>query len=208
VSSVPASGGSFYSSGRSVGALRWRELGTAAPLGAAAPTIHRHSSWTLLMLAPWSVVSWYARSVPPDSTLCRCGRISWSGRIYSKSCDAPPLVGDAQDCFRVAVGGMQMWARGSKCFLSHPLDQTDITTVNPTHTNCVCGWGNRRDSDRGRVQGQPHQLGRPHLLIRPHQQGQPHLLVRRTYLEWSSDSLFIPNAYLQVKIPTQLVELY
>jgi hypothetical protein len=60
----------FYSSGRSVGALRQREPGTAAPM------IHRHSSWMVLMLAPWSVASRYPRSVSPDSTLCRCDRIS------------------------------------------------------------------------------------------------------------------------------------
>jgi hypothetical protein len=115
------------------------------------------------MLAPWSVVGRYSGSVPSDSTLCRCGRTSWSGRIYSKSCDALPLVGNAQDCFRVAVGCMQTWACGSKCFLLHPLDQTDITTANPIHSKCVCENGNHRDSDRGRVQGQPHLLVRPHL---------------------------------------------
>jgi hypothetical protein len=76
VSPVPASGGSFYSSGRSVGALRWREPGTSVPLAAAAPMIHRHSSWTVLMLAPWSIVSLFSGSVPPDSMLCRCGHIS------------------------------------------------------------------------------------------------------------------------------------
>jgi hypothetical protein len=155
---------------------RWGSGSQVQP--AAAPTIHRHSLWTVLMLAPWSVVSWYPGSVPPDSTLCRCGRIFWSGRIYSKSCDAPPLIGNAQDCFGVAVGCMQKWAHGSQCFLSHPLDQTDTTTVNPLHPKCACGSGNRRDSDRGRVLGRPHQQGRPHLLIRPHQQGRPHLLIR------------------------------
>jgi hypothetical protein len=164
--------GPFYSSGRSVGALRRRETGTAAPIGAAAPTIRRHLSWTVLMLAPWLVVSQYPGSVPPDSTLCRCGRISSSDCIYSKPCDAPPLIGNAQDCFGVAVGCMQKWACGSKCFLSHPLDQTDVTLVNLAHTKCVCGSGNRRDTDRSRVQGLPV---RPHLLIRPHQQGRPHL---------------------------------
>jgi hypothetical protein len=116
------------------------------------------------MLAPWSVVSRYLGSVSSDSTLCRCGRTSWSGRIYSKPCDAPPLVGNAQDCFRVVVGCMrQKWACGSKCFLSHPLDQTDITTTNPIHSKCVCGSGNHRDSDRGRVLVQSHQQGGPHL---------------------------------------------
>jgi hypothetical protein len=156
--------GPFYSSGRSVGALRWREPGTAAPRGAAAPTIHCHLSWTVLMLSPWSAVSRYPGSVPPDSTFCRCGRTSRSGRIYSKPCDAPPLVGNAQDCFEVVVGCMQKWARGSKCFLSHPSNQTDITTVNPLHPKCVCGSGKRWDSNRGRVQGRPHLLVRTHLL--------------------------------------------
>jgi hypothetical protein len=52
-----------------------------------------------------------------------------------------------------------------------PFDQTDITTVNPIHSKCVCGSSNRRDSDRGRVQGRPHQLGRLHLLVRPHLPG-------------------------------------
>jgi hypothetical protein len=95
--------------------------------------------------------------------LHRCSRISWSGRIYSKPCDAPPLVGNAQDCFIVAVGCMRKWARGSKCFLSHPLVQTHITIVNPIHSKCVCGSSNRLDSNRGRVQGRPHLLVRTHL---------------------------------------------
>jgi hypothetical protein len=51
---------------------------------------------------------------------------------------------------------------------SHHLDQTDITTVNPIHTKCVCRSGNLLDSDRGRVQGQPHQQDWPHLLIWSH----------------------------------------
>jgi hypothetical protein len=56
-----------------------------------------HSSWMALMLAPWLVVSQCLGSVLPDSIFCRCSHISWSGRIYSKSCDALPLVGNAQD---------------------------------------------------------------------------------------------------------------
>jgi hypothetical protein len=173
--------GPFYSSRRSVEC--WGG-------GSQALMICRHSSWMVLMLAPWSVVSQYPGSVPPDSTLHRCDRISWSGRIYSKSCDAPPLLGNAQDCFGVAVGCMQKWALGSKCFLSHPLDQTDITTINPIHSRCVCGSGNHRVSNLGRVQG------RPHLLVRSHLPGVARWLI------------LSPNVYLQVKITTQLVELY
>jgi hypothetical protein len=79
---------------------------------------------------------------------------------------------------------MQEWARGSKCFFSYLLDQTDITTENPILSKCVCGSGNRLVSNYDGVQGQPHllvrshQQGRPHLLVWSHQQGQPHLLVR------------------------------
>jgi hypothetical protein len=117
------------------------------------------------MLAPWSVVSRYPGSVPSDSRLNRCGRISWSGRTYSKPCDAPPLVGNAHDCFGVAVGCKQKWTRGSKCFLSHPLDQTDITTANHIHSKCDCGSGNHLDSCRGRVQCRPHLPSMAQLLI-------------------------------------------
>jgi hypothetical protein len=63
---------------------------------------------------------------------------------------------------------MQKWVCGSKCLLSHPLDQTDITMTNPIDSKCVCGIGNRLDSRRGRVQGRPHLLVRPHMLVRPH----------------------------------------
>jgi hypothetical protein len=154
--------GPFYSSGRSVGVLRWWEPDTTTPLGATTPMIHHHLSWMALMLSPWSVVSWYPGSVLLDSMFSRCGH------IYSKSCDAPPLIGNAPDCFGVAVGCMQKWARGSKFFLSHPLDQTDITMVNPLHAKCVSGSRDWRDADRGRVQGWPHHQGRPHLLVRPH----------------------------------------
>jgi hypothetical protein len=56
--------------------LRRLDPGTAAPLGVAAPMICRVSSWMVLMLTPWSVVSWYPGSIPLDSTLRRCGRIS------------------------------------------------------------------------------------------------------------------------------------
>jgi hypothetical protein len=86
--------------------------------------------------------------------------------------------------------------RGSKCFLSHPLDQTDITTVNPTiqsvfvevviaGTQIVAGCRAGRTSRAGRT-----------------------CWFGRTFLVWHGDSLFIPNAYLQEKIPTQLVDLY
>jgi hypothetical protein len=132
----------------------------------------------------------------PDSTFCRCGRISWSRRIYSKLCDAPPLVGTALYCFRVAVGCMQKWARGSKCFLPHPLDQTDITTVNPLHPKCVVEVVIARTRVvAGCRAGRTSRAGRTYWS-------------GRTCLVWSGDSPFIPYAYMQVKIPTQLVELY
>jgi hypothetical protein len=162
--------GPFYRVG-----VRWSAEAAGARHG---PDLPPFVVWAVLMLAPWSVVSRYPGLVPLDSTLRWCGCISWSGRIYSKSCDAPPLVGTAQDCFGVAVGCMHKWARGSNCLFSHPLDQTDITTANPIHSKCVCGSGNRLDSNRGGVQVRPHQQGRPYVLVRPHQQGQPHLLVR------------------------------
>jgi hypothetical protein len=118
--------------------------------------ICHHSSWTVLILTPRSVMSRYPGPDPPESTLRSCGHISWSGNIYSKPCDAPPLVGNAQDCFRVAVGCMQKCARGSKSLFSHPLDQTDITTTYPIHSKCVWGSYSRLDSSRGGVQGRPH----------------------------------------------------
>jgi hypothetical protein len=133
--------------------------------------ICRHSSWTVLILTPRSVVSRYPGSVPPNSKLSRCGLISWSGRIYSKPCDAPPLVGDAQDCFGVAVGCMQKWTRGSKCLFSHPLDQTDIATTYLIHSKCVCGSDSCLDPSRGRVQGRLYQQARQNLLARPHLPG-------------------------------------
>jgi hypothetical protein len=149
--------------------------------------ICRHSSWTVLILAPWSIVSRYLGLVPPDSKLHRRGHISWSSCIYSKPCDAPPLVGNAQDCFGVAVGCMQKWAHGSKWFLSQPLDQTDLSTTNPIHSKCVCGSDHRLDSNCGGVQG------RPHLLVRPHQQAGPHLLVRPHLPGVARWLLFIPK---------------
>jgi hypothetical protein len=91
---------------------------------------------------------------------------------------------------------MQEWACGSKCFFSHYLDQTDITTVNPIHSKYVCGSGDRLDSNHGEVQG-----GRTSTVGRTCWFG-------RTCLVWLGDSFLSPNAYLQVKIPTQLVELY
>jgi hypothetical protein len=131
----------------------------------------RLSSWMVLMLAPWSVVSQYPRSVLPDSLLRRCDRISWSGRPYSKPWDALPMIGSAQDFFKMVVGCMQRWAHGSKCFSSTPLDQTDITPALPIHIRRVCEmmvtWtrdvaGCRADRIWWTL---PHQQGRLHLMV-------------------------------------------